>query len=125
MSEPNPAAQAVPIKMLAEWEGPAIPAPGVLLDEGQVEQLSVEPDVAALAAWIAVTAMSEAIDNPAHEAIKKKVRGVLAASRQRFSDVKIDEIKQELLRQMQQYRNQRKVTDEELRDRIDKLFDAI
>jgi hypothetical protein len=125
MSEPNPVAQAAPIRMLAEWEGPAIPAPGVLLDEGQVEQLSVEPDVAALAAWIAVTAMSEANDNPAHEAIKQKARGVLAASRQRFGEVKIDEIKQELLRQMQQYWNQRKLTDDELRVRIDQLFDAI
>ena len=125
MNEPNRFAQAAPIKMLAEWEVQAIPAPGVLVDERQVEQLSVEPDVSGLAAWIAVTAISGATGNAVHDAMRKKVRGVLTTCRQRFGQPKIDEIKQELIRHMQQYRSRRKITDEELLARIERLFDAI
>ncbi len=122
MSKPNRVVHAAAIEMLAEWEVPAIPGPGVLVDEGQIEQLSVKPDVGGLAAWIAVTAITEATG---HEARKKKVRGVLTVCRQRFGQPKIDEIKQELIRHMQQYGSRRKITDEELLARIERLFDAI
>src|SRR5580700_8809691 len=102
MSEPNSAAQAAPIEMLVVWEGPAIPAAGVLVDEGQLEQLTVEPDVPGLTAWIAVTGISGAAGNVVHDALKQKVRGVLTTCRQRFGQAKIDEIKQALFRHMQQ-----------------------
>ena len=122
MSKPNRVVHAAAIEMLAEWEGPAIPAAGVLMDEKQVEKLSEEPDVDGIAAWIAVTAITEATG---HEARKKKVRGVLTTCRQRFGQPKIDEIKQALIRHMQQYCSHRKITDEELRARIERLFDAL
>jgi len=125
MSEPNPVVQAVPVEILAEWEGPAVHEPGVLFDEAQVEHLESNGDVAALAAWLAVTAISGVSAATAHEAIKTKVCGVLAAWRQRFGQAKIDEVKQQLWLQMQQYRNKRKLTDEELGERIDLLFTEI
>ena len=92
------------------------------MDERQIEQLSVEPDVGGIAAWIAVTAISAA---PGNEARKKKVREVLTTCRQRFGQPKIDEIKQALIRHMQQNCTHRKITDEELLARIERLFDAI
>jgi hypothetical protein len=125
MSESNPGAQVVPVEMLTEMEGPALHEPGVLFDEAQIEHLEIDGDVAALAAWIGVTAISGTIDGPAHEAIQKKVRGVLAAWRQRFGQAKIDEVKQQVWLQMQQYRNKRKLTDDELQQRIDLLFRSI
>ena len=127
MSEPNPLAQAVPadIEILAEWAGPVVAAPGVLYEEEQAERLGVEADVAGLAAWIAVTALSGEGGNSVQEAIKRKVVGVLAAVRRRFGQSKIEAVKQELLLQMQQCRHNRKITEEELKGRIDRLFDDI
>jgi hypothetical protein len=122
MSEPNPVAQAAPIEILAEWEGPAIPAPGVLFENAQAEHFSVEADAAALAEWIAVTAISGVVGNTVNEAIKRKVLGVLAAWRRRFGQQKIDEVKEQLFLQMQQCRNNRKITAEELQGRIESLF---
>jgi hypothetical protein len=62
--------------------------------------------------------------NPTHEAIKKKVLGVLSSLRQRFDQPKI-EIKQELFQQIHQFGRKGKVTKKELRDRVELLFDEI
>ena len=125
MSEPKPVAHAAPTEILTQWEGPAIHEPGVLFEEAEGEHLGGAVEVAALAAWIAVTALSGVIGNATHEAIKKKVLGVLSAWRRRFGQPKIDEVKQQLFLQMQKHRNNRKITDEELRERIELLFDEI
>jgi len=122
MSEPNPFVRATPIEMLAEWEGPAIPGAGIVWDEEQLEKLCAEPNVARLAAWIVATAITEA---PGHEARKKKVREVLTTCRQRFGQAKVDEIKQELFRHLEEHRNQRRITDEQFRERIELLFGTL
>jgi hypothetical protein len=113
---------AGPIEMLAEWEGPAVYEPGVLLEESQVEQLALGADAAAMAGWIAVTALSGVPGNNASQAIKNKVRGILAAWRQRHGQPKLDEVKQQLFQLLQAHRNNRKITDEDLRERIELLF---
>src|SRR5437016_2932427 len=104
MNEINRVTHASPVEMLAEWEGPAVHEPGVLFEERQAEGLPVDADTAALAGWIAVTALSGVIGNSAYDAIKKKVLGVLAGWRRRFGQPKIDEVKQQLFVQMQQHR---------------------
>jgi hypothetical protein len=125
MSETNSIAQAGPIEIIAEWDGPVILAPGVLFDEAQAENLSIDGDMTALVGWISLTAMSGPIGDALHEASQKKVLGVLSSLRRRFGQPKIDEIKQQLFDHMQQYRNHRKITDEELTERIELLFDEI
>lgn len=127
MIEPNSNSigESVPVDILAEWEGPAIPALGIFFELPNIEHAGVEVDVAALAGWIAVTAISGEVGNTVHEALKKKVVGVLAACRQRFGQPKIDEVKQELFQQMEQCRLNRKISDEELKGRIERLFDEI
>jgi hypothetical protein len=125
MKQGGPFAQPVNVEMLAEWEGTAIPAPGVLFEEQHAEHLSLSADAAELAAWIAVTVLSGVVGNSAYEAIKAKVLGVLKGWRQRFGQAKIDEVKKRLFEEMQKHRNNRKITDEELRERIELLFDEV
>jgi hypothetical protein len=125
MSKSDAGAQIGPVEIIAEWEGPAIPAPGVLFDEQHAEHLYETGDVAELVAWIAVAAFSAVNVSSAHQAAKAKVLGVLSAWRRRFGQAKIDEVRQQLFEQMQTYRNNRKITDEELRERIQLLFDEI
>ena len=117
--------RAGPIEMLAEWEGLAVYEPGVLLEESQVEQLALGADAAAMASWIAVTALSGVPGNNASQAIKNKVRGILAAWRQRHGQPKLDEVKRLLFQLLQAHRNNRKITDEDLRERIELLFREI
>jgi hypothetical protein len=81
--------------------------------------------VAAIASWIAVTALSRANGHPAHEALKRKVIGFLKRWRGRFGQGKLDEVKQLLLVEMEKYRKDRKLTDQELHERIERLFDEI
>ena len=119
MNDNNPTGHASPLEVLAQWEGPAIHEPGVLSDE---RQLAAGSNVAELVAWLAQTATSGVIDNAAYAGIRAKVLGVLSAWWQRFGQAKIDEVRQLLLQEMQKYRAHRKITDEELRQRIERLF---
>ena len=113
--------RATLVETIAEWEGQAVPGPGIVWDREELEKLYAEPNVARLAAWIAATGIGEA---PGHEARRKKVREVLAICHQRFGQAKVDEIKNELFRHLQEHRKQRKITDEQLRERIERLFDT-
>ncbi len=122
MDEKKVIAHAGPVEMLAEWEGPAIHEPGVLFEEQHAEHLALDADAAALAGWIAVTALSGVVGNATYEAIKNKVRGVLAAWRQRHGQPKLDEVKQKLFERMQQHRQNPKITDAELLERVELLF---
>jgi hypothetical protein len=115
MSEAKPIADVGPLEILADWEGPAIHEPGVLFEERQGEHLAAHGDVAGLAAWIAVSALSGVQGSTASGAIQEKVRGVLSEWRRRFGQAKVDAVKAQLLQDVQRYRHQRKLTDEELR----------
>jgi hypothetical protein len=119
MNDNSPTGRPGPLEILAQWEGPAIHEPGVLVDE---QQLAAGSNVAELVAWLSQTATSRVIDNPAYAGIRAKVLGVLSAWRQRFGQARMDEVKQLLLQEMEKYRAYRKITDEELRQRIDRLF---
>ncbi len=119
MNDNSPTGHASPLEIVAQWEGPAIHEPGVLSDE---RQLAAGSDDAELVAWLSHTAASSAIDNPAYAGIRAKVLGVLSAWRWRFGQDRIDAIKQLLLQEMEKYRAHRKITDEELRERIERLF---
>jgi hypothetical protein len=125
MREGSTVAQAGSLEILTQWEGLAIPAPGVLYEKTLAEHPDMAGDVSALAAWIAVTALSSVNGNSTLEALKKKVLGVLSDFRRRFGQAKINEVKNSLYEQMQQNRNNRKLTDEELRERIESLFAEI
>jgi hypothetical protein len=125
MNGTDPVGQTNPEEILAQWEGQAILEPGVQIEDRQAEHLSVGSDVAEVVAWLAVTATSGVIGNATYAGIRAKVLGVLSAWRRRFGQAKLDEVKQRLLQQMQQYRNNRKITDEELREQIDLLFDEV
>jgi hypothetical protein len=125
MSENKPVTHAGPVDMLATWEGPAIPAPGILNDDREAKQLAVDGDTVALAAWVGVTVLSGGVGHSAHDAIKRKVLDVLAAWRRRWGQEKIEAVKQQLLLQMQQRRKNPKTTDAELRERIERLFHEI
>lgn len=119
MNDNGPTGHPSPLEILFQWEGPAIHEPGVLVDE---QQLAAGSDIAELVAWLSHTATSRTIDNPAYAGIRAKVLGVLSAWRQRFGQDKIDAVKQLLLKEMEKYRAHRKITEEELRERIDRLF---
>jgi hypothetical protein len=125
MSETNSVGLTDTLEMLAQWEGPVIHEPGLLFEENAGDHPSLEGSAAELAAWIAVTALSNLVDSSAANAIRAKVVGVLSAWRRRFGQAKIEEVKQQLLQQLQSSRNNRKITDEELRQRIERLFDEI
>lgn len=125
MKEASTVAQAGSLEILAQWEGPAIPAPGVLYEKTLAEHPEIEGEAPPLAAWIAVSALSSVNGNSTREAIKKKVLGVLSDWRRRFGQSKIDEVKKSLYEQLQQERNNRKLTDEELHKRIELLFAEI
>jgi hypothetical protein len=125
MSETNSAGHTDSLEILAQWEGPAIHEPGVLFGENGAEPLSPGADVAELAAWIGVTVLSRETGDATHEAMKAKALGVLSAWRQRFGQAGLDEVKQQLFQQTQVYRAHRKITDEQLRERIEQLLEAI
>jgi hypothetical protein len=117
--------QATAVEMLAEWEGQAVHHPGVLFEESQAEQLSGVDDVAAIAGWIAVSALSGVVGNSAYEPVKRKVIGFLEGWRARFGQLKLDEVKKQLFVEMQKHRKNSKITDQELQERIELLFDEI
>jgi len=125
MSKPSAVGQAAPVEILAEWEGPALPGPWAAFEEGKADHLGVNEDVAGLVVWLAATALGGVVGNSAYSAVRAKALGVLATVRRRFGQVKIDEVKQRLLAEMQKYRSNAKITDEELRERIDLLFREI
>lgn len=125
MVTPNSIGHTSPDEVLAHWEGPAVHEPGVLLAEQQAEQLAAGNDVAELVAWLAVTALSGVIGNAAYASLQAKVLGVLSAWRQRFGQARINEVKQRLIQHVQQDRNHCKLTGEELRARIEFLFDEV
>ena len=125
MVTPNPVGRTSPDEILAQWEGPAIHEPGVLSEDREAERLSAASDIGELVAWLAVTALSGAIGDAAYAGIRAKVIEILSAWRRRLGQVKMDEVKQQLLMRMQQYCNSRKVTEQELCERVERLFAEI
>src|SRR5207248_846790 len=109
MEDKRPSAHVAPIEILAEWEGPAVHAPGVVVDEKQLERMTEEGDVAGIASWIAVRGLSGIPGNPDYEAKKEPVRRELAAWRQRHGQAKLEELKQHLLLHLQQHRKNAKL----------------
>jgi hypothetical protein len=111
------------IDLLAAWEGPAEHAPGVLFEESAgKDMLSGKIPLTELAAWVAVTAISGVTGNANCEAIKAKVIGVLAAWRHDKGQDQFDQLKQQVFAEMQKHRTNGKLTEEELKKRIDTLF---
>ncbi len=111
------------IELLTSWEGPAEHAPGVLFEESTGEgMLGGEPALMEFAAWVAVVAVSGVIGNAAYHAIKTTVLGMLAAWRRRKGQARLDELKQQVFEEMQKHRANGKLTEEELRRRIEALF---
>jgi hypothetical protein len=113
------------VEILAEWKGDAIHHPGVLFEESQAELLSTVENVAAIADWIAVTAISGVNSDSANDAVNRKVIDFLKGWRGRFGQARLDEVRKRLLFEMQKYRANSKMTDKELDERIKLLFDEI
>jgi hypothetical protein len=125
MNDNSPTGHTNPLEILAQWEGPVVHEPGVLLGYKDAEYLSTRIDAAELVEWLAGTALSATLYDPAYPAIRAKVFTVLSAWRQRVGQDKMDEIKRQLLLHMEQFRRYGKITEEELRQRIDRLFSEV
>lgn len=118
--------QVAHIESVAQWEGKAIPAPGVLFKEPDGNSTLADGEqMASLAAWVAVTAMSEPTGSSVSEAIKLKVVNALKVWRQRLGETKLDELKQNVLQEMDNHRRNGKLTADQLRKRVDQFFNAI
>jgi hypothetical protein len=113
------------VEILAEWEGQAVHHPGVLFEDREAEYLGAVEDIAAIAGWIAVTALSGMVGNSAYDGVRRKVVGFLKGWRARFGQAKVDEVKKQLVVEMQRYRKNSKITDQELSARIELLFHEI
>jgi len=114
------------LELVASWEGPARHAPGVLFEEVAGDRLLAgEVGLVELATWVAVTAFGGAIGNLAFEAIKAKVRGVLAAWRRKHGPARLEELKQQVFEEMNKHRPNGKLSEEELKSRIDTFFAEI
>ena len=124
MNEGKPLGFSSPIEILVKWEGPAVHEPGVLFED-KYGQNPLDAEPAELVGWIAVTALSGMVAHPVHQAIRKRVLGVLAQWRRHFGQAKIDEVKQLLILEMQRWSARGKVSNEEMRRRIDLLFSEI
>jgi hypothetical protein len=122
MNDNSPTGHTSPLEILAQWEGPVVHEQGVLLGEMDAEHLSTRIDAGELVAWLAATALSATSHDPAYPAIRAKVFTVLSAWQQRVGQDKMDEIKRQLLLHMEQFRKYGKITEEELRERIERLF---
>lgn len=113
----------VGIEMLAQWEGPAEHAPGVLFGESPSDGLlGGETSLVELASWVALAATSGTAGNTDSESIKAKVLEVLTAFRQRTGQAKLDEVKQLVFDTMKQHARNGKLTEDELQKRIDGFF---
>ncbi len=114
------------INWLPSWEGPAVHAPGVLYEEAADKgMLGGVEALAGLADWLAVVAFSGVIGNAAYEVIKTKVRGALRAWRRQKGQGRLDELKQQVLEEMQKHRANGKLTEEELAARVEAFFAEI
>lgn len=125
MRTPNTPAEPGPIEMLAQWEGPARVEPGALLEPRQAHDLVAREDMAGVAAWVAVTAVAGSADNHATEEIREHVLSVLTAWRRRFGQTKTDDLKQQVYELIRTKGPKRKISDEELTQRLNSLFARI
>lgn len=105
------------------WDGPAEHTCGVL--RGVRNDFPFDLAPVELADWVAVTAISGVSGNAANDAIKAKVRGVLATWRGVQGQDKLVELKQRVTAEMMRHRPNGKLTEEELQQRIDAFFDEI
>jgi hypothetical protein len=114
------------LELLASWEGQAKHAPGVLFEETAGDgMLAVGPVMLDFANWVAGVAVAGVIGNAAFAAIKAKVLGVLAAWRRKHGQTRLDELKQQVFEEANKHRPNGKLTEEELKSRIDTFFAEI
>lgn len=125
MGEVRTGAQTGPVEILSEWEGPAIHEPGVLFDAQKAEHLTFGADVAAFVGWVALAAVSGVVGNAAYDATRQKARHILDSWRQRYGKAKVDEIKERVYEHMKPHLASGKLREEELRKRIDALFEGM
>lgn len=125
MNEPTPATHIAVSEMLLEWEGPAILEPGVLFDPSQSDHLSGEADIIAIASWIGLSVLPTPVDKAEYDAKRKEVLDFLSRWRQRHGQAKLDAVKQQLFLRIGENGTRRKITEAELRKRIESLFDEI
>jgi hypothetical protein len=78
-----------------------------------------------LAGWVACAALSGLQGDAISDAIRTKVQGTLGSWCRRHGQAKLDELKQTVTEQMQNQRADGKLTEEELRQRIDAFFNEI
>ena len=88
----------------------------------EIDEYVPEPGMVALAGWVAATALTGVVGNGAFAAIKAKVLGKLADFRQRTGQAVLDELQQSVFTEMEKYRSNGKLTEEELRKRIGDFF---
>jgi hypothetical protein len=118
MPEPNLESCVAPIEMLPPVEGPAQLNPAVFAGPREREAYLADPDrISEAATWVTVHS-GPTIADPALAARRAEVVAFLADWRRRHGPVKLDELKQQVLRKYERG----KADPVETRRRIDALF---
>jgi hypothetical protein len=116
----------VDIEIVAHWEGAAEHAPGVLFEESMGNgMLGGEVALLEFVSWVALAVGSGVIGNSAYEAIKNNVLGVLTAWRRQKGQAKLDDLKEQVFQEMQKHAPNGKLTEQEIKARIDAFFAEI
>jgi hypothetical protein len=111
-----------PVEMLLDWEGPAINDPATA-DSQAIEGFLADPATLPSASlWVAVTIASVVLGNGVCDALRAKVVSFLAAWRSRHGQGKLDELKQQVLGEIQKQRTDPQQS-EALRQAAEQLFD--
>lgn len=125
MSE-NTVSPVADIEFIAQWEGEAEHAPGVLFGETISDgMLGVDVNLLDFASWVALAAVSGVMGNSTYGALKAKVLGVVTAWRRQKGQAKLDELKEFVFQEVQKHAPNGKLTLEELNARIDTFFSQI
>jgi len=77
------------------------------------------------AAWIALAGISGVIGNATYDAIKARVVSVVTAYRRQKGQAMLDELKQEVVKQVKESAPNAKLTEKELLERVDAFFAEI
>jgi hypothetical protein len=106
------------------WDGPAEHAPGVLFNPAK-GTMPLEAVRAELVGWVAGPATAGVAGNAASEAIRAKVRGVLAERRRLYGPSDLEQLRQHVTAEMMKHLPNGKLTESELQQRIDAFFNDI
>src|SRR5437867_613826 len=126
MSEAFTSNDVAPITLIGEWQGPALNHPALAGDDKTLEGFLADPAALASAAiWVSVTIGSAVLGNASPDSVNPKVVAFLTAWRRCHGQAKLDELKGQVLDKLKRGKAGPAITPEEIRRRIDVLFDQV